>query len=101
MARESTVTCPVCGDTEKEKEYKPEIGMCSRCWQYLSPEAGGKDHGLFMIRTEARDDQNGRRLAFIRPRGFWSEVVEVRERVQSNFNPNTKEYEKRWTVEVS
>ena len=98
---EPRVTCPVCGATEKEKDYQPEAGMCSRCWQYLSPEAGGEDHGLFMIRTETRDDQNGRRLAFIRPRGYWSETIEVRERLRPSYNPDTKEYEKSWTVEVS
>src|SRR3990170_1001756 len=74
---EPRVTCPVCGATEKEKDYKPEARMCYRCAHYLAPEKGGIDHGAFMIRIETRDD--GLRRAFIRPRGFWSDTVEVHE----------------------
>jgi hypothetical protein len=98
---EPKVTCPVCGDTEKEKDYKPEIGMCSRCRDYLSPKRGGMDYGLFMLRTETWDDQNGRRIASIRPRGFWSGTIEVREQLRHAYNPDTKEIEKSWEVEIS
>jgi len=100
-ADEPKVTCPVCGATEKEKDYKPEIGMCSRCWWYLAPEAGGTDHGLFMLRIQIRDDQDGRRMAEIRPRGFWSGTIEVSEDIQHSYNPETKEVEKNWNVRVS
>jgi len=97
---EPKVTCPVCGATEKEKDYKPEIGMCSRCWWYLAPEAGGTDHGLFMIRIRTKDD-DGRRMAEIRPRGFWSAMIEVHEDIQHPYNAETKEVEKNWNVRVS
>jgi hypothetical protein len=97
---EPKVTCPVCGDTEKEKDYKPDIGMCSRCRDYLSPERGGKDHGLFMIRVRPIDN-SGRRDAEIRPRGFWSGTIEVREQLRHSYNADTKEIEKSWEVEIS
>ncbi|MCL5966907.1 MAG: hypothetical protein M1550_06890 [Deltaproteobacteria bacterium] len=96
MPEEPKVTCPVCGDTEKEKDYRPETGMCSRCRDYLAPERGGVDHGRFMIRTKTWDGQNGRRIASIRPRGFWSETIEVREQLRHSYNPDTKDIEKSW-----
>jgi hypothetical protein len=98
---EPKVTCPVCGDTEKEKDYKPEIGMCSRCWDYLSPEAGGTDHGQFMVRIRIRDDQDGKRMAEIRPRGFWSGTIEASEDIHHSYNAETKEVEKNWHVRIS
>ena len=78
---EQKVTCPVCQAETKETEMIPEAmagaRMCYRCAHYLAPEKGGIDHGAFMIRIETRDD--GLRRAFIRPRGFWSDTVEVHE----------------------
>ncbi len=98
---EPKVTCPVCGDTEKESAYDVARGMCSRCWDYLAPENGGKDHGLFMVRTRIRDDRDGRREAQIRPRGFWSGTIEVFESIDHSYNPETKQIEKTWKVRVS
>lgn len=73
--------CPVCQAETKESEMIPEAmagaRMCYRCAHYLSPEKGGKDHGLFMVREETRD--KGLRRAFLRPRGFWSDAIEVHE----------------------
>lgn len=74
------VPCPVCKAEERESEYKPELGMCWKCYSFLAPERGGKDHGLFMVVTEEEAGTGNIRLARIRPRGFWSDVVEVRER---------------------
>ena len=97
---EPRVTCPVCGDTEKESSYEKDHGMCSRCWWFLSPESGGKDHGLFMIRIRTKDD-DGRRMAEIRPRGFWSGTIEVHEDIQHSYNHETSEAEKKWNVRVT
>ena len=78
---EPKVACPVCRAETKESEMIPEAmagaRMCYRCAHYLAPEKGGTDHGAFMVRIETRDD--GLRRAFIRPRGFWSDAVEVHE----------------------
>ena len=101
MDQEPRVTCPVCGDTEKASSYNAKNGMCSRCWEYLSPEAGGTDHGVFMVRIRTRDERNGRRMAEIRPRGFWSAQIEVNERVDHSYDPETKDINKTWKVEVS
>ncbi|MBE0568411.1 MAG: hypothetical protein IH577_01885 [Deltaproteobacteria bacterium] len=97
-AEEPRVTCPVCGDTEKASSNEGN-GMCSRCWDYLSPVAGGTDHGVFMVRVRTSDD--GRRSAEIRPRGFWSGTIEVRERIDHSYIPETKEIQKDWKVDVS
>jgi len=99
MAEEPKVTCPVCGATEKEKDYNAENGMCSRCWWYLAPEAGGVDHGLFMIKVQTYDD--GLRYAEIRPRGFWSGTIEVRERIDRSYDSETKMRVESWEVRVS
>lgn len=81
MAKEPKVTCPVCQAGTKESEMVPEATagtrICYRCAQYLDPEKDGKDYGLFMVRTETRE--NGLRRAFLRPRGFWSDAIEVNE----------------------
>jgi hypothetical protein len=98
-AEEPRVTCPVCGDTEKASSYNAQKQMCSRCWDYLSPEAGGTDHGVFMMRVRTSDD--GRRSVEIRPRGFWSGTIEVRERIDHTYLSDTKEIQKSWKVEVS
>ena len=74
---EPKVTCPVCQAEEKASRFMPGIEMCTTCWQCLAPDVGGTDHGLFMVRTETRD--NGLRRAFLRPRGFWSDAIEVGE----------------------
>jgi len=93
-ANEPRVKCPKCGDVEKESEYKVERGMCWRCWSYLSPKVGGKDEGFYMERV--RTDSEGCRHMQIRPRGFWSEMVSVEERVTFWGNPAGT-----WTVNVS
>lgn len=98
-AEEPRVTCPVCGDTEKASSYNAQKQMCSRCWEYLSPEVGGTDHGVFMVRIQTRDD--GRRSAEIRPRGFWSACIEVREMTDISYNDDTREVTKKIRVEVS
>ena len=81
MAKEPKVTCPVCQAKTKESEMIREatVGarICFRCAQYLDPAKDGTDHGLFMVRIETRD--NGLRRAFLRPRGFWSDAIEVGE----------------------
>ena len=97
---EPRVPCPVCGDTEKESSYEKVNGMCSRCWDYLAPEAGGTDHGLFMIRIRTKNDE-GRRMAEIRPRGFWSGTIEVHEDIQHTYNGETKTVEKSWDFRVT
>ena len=74
---EPKVTCPVCQAEEKASRFMPGIEMCTTCWQCLAPDVGGTDHGAFMVRIETRDD--GLRRAFVRPRGFWSDAVEVHE----------------------
>lgn len=96
---EPKVTCPVCGATEKEKDYIPENGMCSRCWWYLAPEADGVDHGLFMIKVQTYND--GLRYAELRPRGFWSGTIEVRERIDHSYDSETKMRVESWGVRVS
>ncbi len=97
---EPRVTCPVCGDAEKTSSYNAENGMCSRCWDYLAPVNGGKDHGLFMIRIKTKDDA-GRRYAEIRPRGFWSGTIEVHEDIQHTYIGETHTVEKSWNVRVT
>lgn len=97
---EPRVTCPVCGDTEKESSYEKDHGMCSRCWWFLAPEAGGTDHGLFMIRIRTKNDE-GRRMAEIRPRGFWSGTIEVHEDIQHTYNHETREAERNWNMRVT
>jgi hypothetical protein len=97
---EPRVTCSVCGDTEKESSYEKDHGMCSRCWWFLAPEAGGVDHGLFMIRVRTKDD-HGRRMAEIRPRGFWSGTIEVHEDIQHSYNGETKMVDKSWDFRVT
>ena len=76
------VTCPVCQAETKESKMIPEAmagaRMCYRCAHYLAPEKGGTDHGLFMDQIEVRD--KGLRRSTIRPRGFWSDAIEVNER---------------------
>ena len=98
---EPRVTCPVCGDTEKESSYEKANGMCSRCWRFLAPEAGGTDHGLFMIQIRVKEEQTGRRMAEIRPRGFWSGTIEVHEDTSHTYNGETKTVEKNWEVRIS
>jgi ribosomal protein L37E len=98
---EPRITCPVCGDTEKESSYEKDHGMCSRCWWFLSPEAGGKDHGLFMIRVRVKEEESGRRMAEIRPRGFWSGTIEVHEDIQHTYNGETKMVDKSWDFRVT
>ena len=72
--KEPTTDCPVCKAETKVSELEGKT-MCFHCATYL--EHGGTDHGLFMIRIETRD--KGLRRAFLRPRGFWSDAVEVHE----------------------
>jgi ribosomal protein L37E len=98
---EPRVTCPVCGDTEKESSYEKDHGMCSRCWWFLAPEAGGRDHGLFMIRVRVKEEESGRRMAEIRPRGFWSGTIEVHEDIQHTYNHETQAAEKNWNMRVT
>ncbi len=71
---EPKVPCPVCQAETKASELA-DAPMCSYCATYLTN--GGTDHGNFMVRIETRD--NGQRRAFLRPRGFWSDAVEVHE----------------------
>jgi hypothetical protein len=73
------VVCPKCGAEEKEAEFKPERGMCWKCWSYLAPEVGGKDDGTVMERV--RVGFEGCRRMVIRPRGFWGDMVEVHESI--------------------
>ena len=101
MAEEPKVPCPVCKAEEKASRFMPGIEMCSTCWQYLAPEVGGKDHELFMLRIRIRDEQDGRRMAEIRPRGFWSGTIEVNERTDLSYDAETKTAVKTWTVRIS
>lgn len=74
QAEEPMVACPVCQAETRASELV-DAPMCSYCATYLTN--GGTDHGTFMVRIETRD--NGLRRAFLRPRGFWSDAVEVHE----------------------
>jgi len=88
------VTCPKCGNKEKETEFSQERGMCCRCWSYLAPEVGGTDHGVLMEKVHTGTE--GCRSMRIRPRGFCGDIVEVNERVSYWGDPKGK-----WTVSVT
>jgi len=96
-------TCPVCGDTEKTSDYNVDVGMCSKCLWFLDPTRGGVDHGNFMVRVSAPHDgpTAGVRFAEIRPRGFWSGIIEVHENINHVYNDKIKTVEKNWDVRVS
>ena len=68
---------------------------------HLPPEAGGTDYGLFMIQIRVKEEQTGRRMAEIRPRGFWSGTIEVHEDTSHTYNGETKTVEKNWEVRIS
>ena len=94
---EPKVACPVCQAETKASELT-DAPMCSYCATYLTN--GGTDHGNFMVRVRTVDD-TGRRMAEIRPRGFWSDAIEIRERLDHRYNVDTKEIDLSWEVEIS
>ena len=101
MAEEPKVPCPVCKAEEKASRFMPGIEMCSTCWQYLAPDIGGTDYGLFMVKVQRHQYDDNVRFAEIRPRGFWSGIIDVREGINLSYNLETKKTEKEWTVRVS
>ena len=99
-AQEEKVTCPVCKAEVKVSSMYDDIGgrrMCGHCSGYLAPERGGSDFGFFMTRIEKRDSVDGERRAFYRPRGYWSDAIEVTERKQPEWGA-TMSF--RWEVDV-
>ena len=84
---EPKIACPVCQAQTKLSNLNTEgNAMCNFCANFLrNPNVDGTDHGTFMTAIEVDDSPSMFRTLHARPRGFWSDVIMVRER-QNTWN---------------
>jgi len=99
--QEPAVNCPVCKAEVKVSSMYDDIGgrrMCGYCASYLAPERGGTDFGFFMMRITQREDEARERRAEYRPRGYWSDAIEVTEQRRPEWTEGETKF--RWDVDV-